>query len=122
MENNKVLIIEDDESVQELLKTGLEGYGFSIEIATDEKTCKEILERTRPDIIIMDISLPGIDGISLCREIKLTPGFKEIPVIMMTAYHDNKIQNDSFLCGAIDYIIKPIKIEELKEKILKYIK
>ena len=121
MEKKKILVVDDDEGIQEMLKVGLEAYGYEVEVAEDEKTVRSIISKSRPDAILMDISIPGIDGISLCREIKYTPGLTDVPIIMITAYSDKKTAHDSFLFGAADYLVKPFDITVVREKLEKAI-
>lgn len=117
MVTRRVLVVDDDEDIQETLKTGLETLGYKIFIAADESAVHKILSEMRPDAILMDVSIPGIDGISLCREIHLMPGFSDVPILIITAYSDKKTYHDAFLFGAIDYLIKPFDILEVKNKI-----
>ncbi|MFH2069889.1 MAG: response regulator [Elusimicrobiota bacterium] len=121
MERKRILIVDDDEGIQEMLSVGLGAYGYEVLVASDEKTFREQLSKGTPDAILMDVSIPGMDGISLCREIKYTPGFSNVPVLMITAYSDKKAAHDAYLFGADGYLIKPFDITVIKEKLEKAI-
>lgn len=113
----RILVVDDDEIVQETLKLGLQSLGYEVSIAWDEKTALEEIQINPPDVILMDISIPGVDGITLCKQIKQTPGMIETPILIITAYGDSKTYHDAFLFGACDYITKPFDIMEIKKKI-----
>ena len=121
VEKKKIIIVDDDEGIQEMLSVGLEAYGYEVMVASDEKTFKEQLSKGVPDAILLDVSIPGMDGISLCRDIKYTPGFNNVPVLMITAYSDKKAAHDAYLFGADTYLIKPFDITVVREKIEKAI-
>jgi len=118
----KILVVDDDENIQEMLRTGLETAGHQVEIAVDEKSFRGKLSESRPDIVLMDISIPGVDGISLCKELKNTPGLFDVHVIIVTAYNDEKTVHDAFLFGAADFITKPFQIADINKKIEKVVK
>lgn len=117
MDQKKILIVDDDQEIQELLKRGLESLGYKVEIANDEKTFNEIFLNIRPDAILLDVSLPGLDGISLCKEIKQRPGASDIPILIVTAFDDKKTYNDAFLHGADEFLVKPLQIDNVRDKI-----
>ncbi|MEW6040927.1 MAG: response regulator [Elusimicrobiota bacterium] len=122
MTKKKVVVVDDDESVQEMLKVGLESCGYEVEIASNESDFRRLLKSGRPDVILMDVSIPGLDGISLCRELRYTPGLNDIPILIISAYSDRKTTHDAFLFGASDFLVKPFDIISVKDKIEKYIK
>src|SRR5512133_693059 len=105
MNEKSILVIEDEHRVADVLKKQLEEYGFRTETANDGYIGRQMVERKRYDLIILDINLPLINGYDLCKEIRKTDA--SIPIIMLTAYGapDNKITG--FDVGADDYIIKP---------------
>jgi DNA-binding response OmpR family regulator len=122
MEKAKVLIIDDDITMLELLKRGLCGLGYAVETAENDSEMRRILEKLRPDIILMDVSMPGIDGISLCREMRRSPGLTDIPILMLSAFSDEKTVHDAMLFGANGFLCKPCepaKLGSCIEEILK---
>jgi CheY-like chemotaxis protein len=117
MSNRRVLAVDDDQSVLETLKTGLEILGFSVDTAENEDGMWKALRGARPDVILMDVSMPGMDGISLCRNLRGSPGMNDIPIIILTAYSDEKTFHDAMLFGANDFLMKPFEISEVFKKI-----
>jgi len=119
MENNKkkVLVFDDDANILELLKSGLEVLGYSVAAFESARTAEKILDGFKPDVILMDVSMPDGDGISLCRNLKLSPDTADIPVIMLTAFTDDKTFHDAMLFGANGFLTKPFDILEVKKKI-----
>jgi two-component system, OmpR family, copper resistance phosphate regulon response regulator CusR len=115
MDNVKILIVEDEQRVAELLKKQLEDSGIDAEIALDGYVGKELLGKNKYSLIILDISLPLINGYDLCKEIRQTN--RNIPIIMLTAFStsDNKIAG--FDAGADDYVVKPFDFRELLARI-----
>jgi two-component system, OmpR family, copper resistance phosphate regulon response regulator CusR len=115
MESIKVLIVEDELRVAELLKKQLEDSGIEAEVAYDGYVGKQLVEKNKYSLIILDISLPLINGYDLCKEIRQTN--RHVPIIMLTAFStsDNKIAG--FDAGADDYVVKPFDFRELLARI-----
>jgi DNA-binding response OmpR family regulator len=116
MESRKVLVVDDDITISEMLKLGLEVAGYSVETVSDEASLWKNIYNIKPDIILMDIGMPGIDGISLCRKVRLSKGLEKVPVIMVSAFSDNSTFHDAMLFGANDFLVKPFNIDDVKKK------
>lgn len=116
----KILIVEDEQRLADILKKQLEESGFTVEIAYDGYTGKEMIRRESYNLIILDINLPLLNGYDLCKEIRKTNS--TIPIIMLTAFSapDNKISG--FDAGADDYVIKPFDFRELLARVNVFIK
>jgi two-component system cell cycle response regulator DivK len=117
---NRILVVEDDEFNRDLLTQLLED-DYEILAADDGATCIEVAERERPDLIIMDLSLPVIDGWEATRRIKMDKSLKSIPIIAITAHtmpQDEKKARDA---GCDDYITKPINEALLFEKLRQFL-
>ncbi len=113
-----VLVVDDDPSICDLIKSALETNGFKADICEDEDDLKIALGSGKHyDIILMDASMPGLDGISLCRHIKQNPLTSAIPIVIVSAYDDDKTRHDAALFGADDFIAKPFEVKALIEKI-----
>ena len=112
---NKILIIEDEQRVAELIKQGLEEQGFVTTIANDGQTGKQLAIDNHYDIIITDIILPKMNGIDLCREVRLQK--PNIPIIMLTALGTTDDKVEGFDAGADDYLVKPFDLRELHVRI-----
>jgi len=108
--DNKVLIIDDDERLCNLLKEYLEGSGFQVSILMDGSEALNIIERESPDIVILDIMLPGKDGLEVLKEINRECA---IPVIMLTAKGEDTDRIIGLELGADDYMPKPFNPREL---------
>ena len=115
MNDVKILIVEDEQRLAEILKKQLQESGFNVEIAFDGYIGKQMLERNRYNLIILDINLPLINGYDLCKEIRKTNN--NIPIIMLTALGtpDNRVAG--FDAGADDYVLKPFDFRELLARI-----
>ena len=111
----RILLVEDDEDLGEIVKYNLEKEGFKVDWVLDGETALEKVNRSLYDLIILDIMLPKIDGIEVCRRIRERT--KDIPVIMLTALSDEKTKITSFNYGADDYLTKPFSIRELIARI-----
>jgi two-component system, OmpR family, copper resistance phosphate regulon response regulator CusR len=115
MNDINILIVEDEQRLAEILKKQLEECGFSVEIAFDGYIGKQLHERNRFSLIILDINLPLINGYDLCKEIRKSNS--NIPIIMLTALGtaDNRVAG--FDSGADDYVMKPFDFRELLARI-----
>jgi len=108
----KILIIDDDPSIRETLEMFLHEKGYEVMTSEDGGKGLEALQRGRPDIVILDIRLPGMDGLEVLRKIKEKR--EDIYVIMITAYHAMETTIQAMKLGAYDYIHKPIDVDELE--------
>lgn len=110
-----ILIIEDDQRVAALIQRGLEEQGFSPTLAYDGFLGKKLALQNDYDLIITDIILPKLDGISLCRQIRETK--PDTPIIMLTALGTTDDKVEGFDAGADDYLVKPFEMRELLVRI-----
>jgi len=120
---NKILVIDDEPLVVEVLKIRLEMNNYEVIIARDGVDGLERAMREKPDLIILDIVMPGLDGYQICRKLKEDRKTKTIPVIMLTALGQSAGRKKGYSSGAYDYIFKPFDDEELLnsiERALKY--
>ncbi|MBU0952246.1 MAG: response regulator [Elusimicrobia bacterium] len=122
MTKKRIALVDDDIGIQEMLRGELEKSGYEVEVIPDGQLFFEAIAKNKPDLVLLDVSLPGMDGISLCHELKRAPGLNNIPVIMLTAYADKKTVDDLKTFGAEDFIGKPFSISSMKEKIEKILK
>ena len=114
----KVLIIDDDPQVLLSLEISLKPWGF--EITTLDKSTQfwEILESVEPDILVLDIDMPDLNGIELCQILRSDRYWQHLPVLFLSVHQDEKTQNKAFSIGADDYICKPIRGSILANRIL----
>ncbi len=113
--NRKVLIVEDDENIAELLQLYLEKEGFQTMIASTGKRGVELFEVFAPDLVLLDIMLPEMDGWGVCRAIR--EGGSQTPVIMLTAKGETRDKVSGLEMGADDYIVKPFEMKEVLARI-----
>ena len=112
-----ILLVEDNELNRDMLSRRLKRKGFDILFAIDGDECMQALTSTLPDLILMDINLPGRDGHELTREIKANPDTASIPVIALTAHAMSGDREKSIAAGCDDYDTKPVDLKRLLEKI-----
>jgi DNA-binding response OmpR family regulator len=115
MKKTNILIVEDEQRLAEILKKQLEETGFNAEIAPDGYVGRQLIESGSFNLIILDINLPVINGIDLCREIRKTD--RRIPIIMLTAFGTSENKITGFDAGADDYVVKPFEFKELLARI-----
>lgn len=112
-----ILIVDDNISNLQVLGAVLSGKGYEIAVAADADEALEFLSGDVPDLILLDIMMPGTDGFELCRKIKQIENLSEIPVLFLTALTDPDSIVKGFDSGAVDYISKPFNNAELLARI-----
>ena len=105
----KILIVDDEIDIIELLSYNLKKENFTVVAAMNGKEAIQIAQKMKPDIILMDVMMPEMDGIEACRQIKSIPQLLNTPLIFLTARGEEFSELAGFEAGADDYIIKPIK-------------
>ena len=111
--NGLILIVDDTPANLDVLSETLHSAHYDVAIATNGERALKQLERKRPDLILLDINMPGMDGFELCSRIKADPNISHIPVIFITAFTDIDHKVKGFECGGIDFIIKPFQAQEI---------
>src|ERR671932_1152790 len=114
-----ILIVDDNPDNLELLFIFL--IDFTVLVANDGKSAIQKVEESQPDLVILDVMMPGIDGFETCRRLKANESSKDIPVIFMTALSETVDKLRGFNLGAVDYLTKPIHEEELKARVTTHI-
>ena len=114
MANGKILIVDDDTNICELLRLYLEKEGFSTEVVNDGLAAIDAFKSSNPDLILLDIMLPGLDGWQICREIRKN---SQTPIIMLTAKGETFDKVLGLELGADDYIVKPFEPKEVIARI-----
>jgi diguanylate cyclase (GGDEF)-like protein len=113
----RILIVDDHEDNVELLRARLESWGFETLSATDGQEALTMIETKLPDLVLLDIMMPKIDGIEVARRVKNNPDLPFIPIIMQTALDSTENKVEGLEAGADDYITKPIDFPELKARV-----
>jgi diguanylate cyclase (GGDEF)-like protein len=116
-ETARILIVDDHEDNVELLKARLESWGFRTATATDGEAALQEVQQSPPDLILLDVMMPKIDGIEVARRVKANEDLPFIPIIMQTALDATENKVEGLEAGADDYITKPIDFAELKARL-----
>jgi two-component system OmpR family response regulator len=111
-----VLIVDDDRGIRELLATYLEKNGLRVSLAANGRQMRAVLEQGAPDLIVLDLMMPGEDGLVLCRELRAGK-FRSVPVLMLTARNEETDRIVGLEMGADDYLSKPFAVRELLARI-----
>jgi len=119
MENlkNKILIIEDEPDIQELLSFNLDNNGYKVYTASNGEKGLEVARKEHPDLILLDLMLPGIHGLDVCRIIKSDQDTSDISIIMLTALGQEEDIIKGLETGAEDYVTKPFSLQVLEARI-----
>ena len=117
MSAHKILVIEDHKDTRELLKYNLSASGFDVAAAEDGRSGINLAEAFKPEIILLDLMMPGMDGLEVCRHLKSNPELSRIPVIMLTAKGEEIDKIVGLELGADDYVVKPFSPRELALRI-----
>ncbi|MFH1478954.1 MAG: response regulator [Candidatus Omnitrophota bacterium] len=122
LETKKIMIVDDEEDIRRLLKIRLEREGFELVIAEDGEIGLRLAEAEKPDLIVLDIVMPNMDGYTCLKELRKLPTTKDIPVIMFSGKEEDKVR-DLFAFQKISaYIEKPFDLEDLINKIKEILK
>lgn len=109
-----LLVVEDDAAHRRVLRLGLVARGHDIVEAGDGRSAREAVEATRPDLVLLDLGLPDIDGVDLCRHLRVWPN---APIIVVSAEDDDQRMVAAFAEGADDYVVKPVVLDVLAARI-----
>lgn len=116
-ENYKILIVDDEPRNVEILKVKLEAEGFTTLMAEDAESAIFAFEQNLPDMVLLDVMMPGVDGREVCKALKERCGKVFIPIILVTAMSSTDAKNEGFSAGADDYITKPVDFTELLARV-----
>ncbi len=112
-----ILVVDDNVGNLKLLNRMLAGFGYRVRPVQSGETALEACETDPPDLILLDINLPNMNGYEVCKYVKSNPVLKDIPVIFISGLSDTKEKVEAFKCGGVDYITKPFHIEELRSRV-----
>lgn len=117
MNNGHILVVEDDFDISNMLRIYFSGQGYEVEVAARGSSALEACRTRLPDLIVLDIMLPDMDGYAICRELRTTSRTSHIPIIFLTQKDERGDKIAGLELGADDYITKPFDIEELKLRV-----
>ena len=112
-ERRIVLLIDDVPDTVRMIAEALDEDGFTVLVATDGASALKRVARIRPDAVLLDACMPGMDGFETCRQLKLAPGMDTVPVIFMTGLSETERIVEALSAGGIDYLVKPVAPDEL---------
>lgn len=114
---SRILVIDDDQAIAELVKINLELLGHQVGVASDGVKGLALAQQNRPDLIVLDVMMPDLDGFTVCQRLRQNPATNSIPVLMLTALGMTKDKVTGFDSGADDYLVKPFEIPELQVRV-----
>jgi len=114
--------VDDNEMNVKLLRWLLEKHGYVVHTASDAQTAREGIRAAHPQLVLMDIQLPDIDGLQLTREFKADPGLRSIPIVAVTSYAMKGDRQRALAAGCDGYITKPIDTKQFPIEIQKYLR
>ena len=112
-----ILIIDDEEDIRDILKYNLEKEGFNVDVASNGELGLAKIKSKIPDLVILDVMMPGMDGIEVCDLIRSTPSYENIIICLLTARNEDYSQIAGLDSGADDYVAKPVKPKVLVSRI-----
>jgi DNA-binding response OmpR family regulator len=120
--NDAILVVDDDPNSLDIVRTFLESRGYTVFTAIDGKDALAKLDEIQPALMLLDVMMPGMDGWEVARVVKNHPSFKDVRVIMLTARSDFTDKHQGLRAGADDYIVKPIRLDELARRVERNLK
>ena len=119
MPETRILIVDDDPDSLDIVRTFLESKGYKVSTAQDGKAGLAKLDEVRPALVLLDVMMPGMDGWEVARVIKNHPELGDTRVVMLTARSGFSDKQEGLRAGADDYIVKPIRLDELATRVEK---
>lgn len=112
-----ILVVDDNRDNVEILRAFLESRGYRVAAAVDGTSALAKVEEVQPQLVLLDVMMPGMDGWQVCRTIKNHPDHGATKVVMVTAKGDYEDKFEGMRSGADDYVVKPVDLDELEEKV-----
>lgn len=117
MSDYRILVVDDEEHIQELLKFNLESNGYKVYCSGNGTDALKFVRSEKPDLVLLDVMLPGIDGYDVCKEIRRDNNISNLPIIMITAKSEELDKILGLELGADDYLTKPFSLRELLARV-----
>ena len=117
MKQQRILVVEDDRDIQELLRYHLEKHGYQTECVANGAFAVVAVGKLPPDLILLDLMLPGMDGLEVCRKLKADPATAQVPIIIISARGEEADIVAGLELGAIDYVCKPFRPREVMARV-----
>lgn len=110
-----ILIAEDSADSREMMQLLLEQRGYQVVAASDGMHAIEVALSSRPDLVLLDLDLPKLDGLAVTRNLRLDPKFKDVPIVILSGHDPGRFRQDALDAGCDDYLLKPIDFDSLHE-------
>jgi two-component system phosphate regulon response regulator PhoB len=117
VEPARVLVVDDDGVIRELIRSTLLNAGLDVTTAVDGRSALAAISRRLPDLVVLDVMMPDLSGVDICRQLRGTPRTERLPIIMLTAQVHVQSQSEGLLAGADLYLMKPFSPRALLAKI-----
>lgn len=117
----QVLAVEDNADLARLMQRVLQRSGIAVTLASSGEQAMELVKQRRFDLFVLNIRLPGISGLEVCRRLKLDPDLKAVPVIFASGETSHRVIDEAFRLGAVDYLPKPYGIEEFRMRVFAHL-
>ncbi len=122
MNKKRILVVDDEVDLVETVRFSLELEGFEVLVAHNGEEALNQARKENPDLILLDLMLPKLDGYKVCRLLKFDERYKHIPILMLTAKTQEKDKTMGMETGANEYITKPFDMDELMKKVKNYLR
>jgi two-component system KDP operon response regulator KdpE len=113
-QNAHLLLVDDEPQITRVLRTACSAHGYTVDVADDGHSALDAFEKLRPDLVVTDLSMPGMSGVELCRAIR---NRSTVPIIVLSVRDQEKVKVQALDAGADDYVTKPFQMEELLARI-----
>ena len=117
MEPARILVVEDDDTVALTIERCLRRDNYKVTLASSGVQALQLARRRIPDLVLLDVTMPGMDGFAVCREMRQDPVLRQVPIIFLTARSKEEDRINGFLAGGDDYLSKPFNLEELSLRV-----
>lgn len=118
-QRSQLLIVDDDVQLLNFVQSMLQPWGFQVALLSEPQQFWSSLEAVKPDLVMLDIEMPGTNGIELCRRIRNDSQLEDLPILMISASNDDETIQQVFMAGADDYVSKPIRAAELVARVIR---
>ncbi len=112
-----ILVVDDDPDALNIVQTFLEAQGYRVVLARDGKQALAIVQEEHPRLMLLDVMMPGMDGWEVAKTVKTHPDLDDVRIVMLTARSDFEDKQKGLHAGADDYIVKPIRLSDLRDKV-----
>ena len=118
MDAKRILVVDDEARVREMIEFRLRQFGYEVLQASNGRDALAVASREKPDLVLLGVMMPELDGFQVCGRLKQDEATRDIPVVMLTAKAEAKDVTRAFNSGAVDYVVKPYDPAVLQQKVL----